>query len=171
MMPTTPPTATPTNLTYYWEDLAVGSTRELGSVQPTKEEILSFATQFDPQPFHVDEDAARASRCGGLCASGWHTCAMAMRLMVDNFLKDSTSLGSPGLESLKWLNPVFPGDTLTLHQTILESRAMNKRADVGLVRTSWDMVNQHGDKVLYMDGYGMFRRRHPALVAVESVER
>ena len=97
---------------YYWEDLTVGSTRELGSVSPTREQILDFAGQFDPQPFHLDEAAAKASVFGGLCASGWHTCAMAMRLMVDNFLNEAASLGSPGLESVKWLRPVFPGDTL-----------------------------------------------------------
>lgn len=146
---------------YYWEDLIPGSTRELGSVSPTAEEIRAFATQFDPQPFHVDEEAAKKSMFGGLCASGWHTCAMAMRLMVDNFLRESASLGSPGLESLKWLKPVYPGDVLSLKSTILESRPMASRPDVGLVRTAWDMLNQHGEKVLHMEGYGMFRRRDP----------
>jgi len=147
---------------YYWEDLAPGSTRQLGSVSPTKEQILSFAGQFDPQPFHLDEAAAQASVFGSLCASGWHTCAMAMRLMVDNFLSEAASLGSPGLESLKWLKPVFPDDTLSLSHTILESRPMASRPDVGLVRTVWEMQNQHGDKVLHMEGWGMFRRRTPA---------
>ena len=147
---------------YYWEDMEVGSIRELGQVSPTAEEIRAFAVQFDPQPFHVDEAAAKQSIFGGLCASGWHTCAMAMRLMVDNFLRDSASLGSPGLESLKWLKPVFPGDTLSLTSKVLESRPMASRPDVGLVRTAWDMANQNGDKVLHMEGYGMFRRRHPA---------
>ncbi len=151
--------------TYYWEDLAVGSTRELGSVRPTREQILDFAGQFDPQPFHLDEAAAKASVFGGLCASGWHTCAMAMRLMVDNFLNEAASLGSPGLESVKWLRPVFPGDTLKLRHTILESRPMNSRPDVGLVRTLWEMHNQHGDKVLHMEGWAMFRRRTPAAAA------
>ena len=86
---------------------------------------------------------------------------MAMRLMVTNFLHDTSSLGSPGLESLKWLKPVFPGDTLTLKHTITEKRVMGKRPDVGLVRTVWEMVNQHGDPVLRMEGYGMFRLRNP----------
>ncbi len=162
MIPATHNEAAPSAIKYYWEDMVVGSRRDLGSVQTTKEEILSFARQFDPQPFHLDEDAARESVFGSLCASGWHTCAMTMRLMVDNFLNDSSSLGSPGLESLKWLKPVFPGDTLTLHLTVLESRPMGKRPDVGLVRSAWELVNQHGAKVLYMDGYGMFRRRHRA---------
>lgn len=146
---------------YYWEDLLPGSSRDLGSVTPTREEILDFAGRFDPQPFHLDEAAAQASVFGRLCASGWHTCAMAMRLMVDNFLREAASLGSPGLESLKWLKPVYPGDTLTLRHTVLDSRTMASRPDVGLVRTIWEMHNQDGVKVLHMEGWGMFRRREP----------
>jgi acyl dehydratase len=147
---------------HYWEDLEVGSTRELGSVSPTREQILDFARQFDPQPFHLDDAAAEASVFGKLCASGWHTCAMAMRLMVDNFLSDAAALGSPGLESLKWTKPVFPGDMLTLRHRVVDRRAMNSRPDVGLVRTVWEMHNQHGEQVLHMEGWGMFRRRTPA---------
>lgn len=149
-------------LKYYWEDMAVGSVHELGSVTPTREQILSFAGQFDPQPFHLDDAAAQASVFGSLCASGWHTCAMAMRLMADNFLCEAASLGSPGLESLKWLKPVYPGDTLRLRHTVLDSRPMGSRPDVGLVRTLWEMHNQRDEKVLHMEGWGMFRRRTPA---------
>jgi len=152
--------STPT-IRYYWEDLQVGSQRDLGSITPTREEILAFAGQFDPQPFHLDDEAAKASVFGALGASGWHTCAMAMRLMVTNFLHEAASLGSPGLESVKWLKPVYPGDTLNLRHSVLESRPMSKRPDVGLVRTQWAMFNQHGEQVLHMEGYGMFRRRHP----------
>jgi acyl dehydratase len=147
---------------YYWEDLAPGSTRQLGSVSPTKEQILAFAGQFDPQPFHLDEAAAQASVFGSLCASGWHTCAMAMRLMVTNFLCETSCLGSPGLEGIKWLKPVYPGDTLRLQSTMLETKPMGKRPDVGMTRNLWEMFNQHGDKVLHMEGWGMFRRRTPA---------
>jgi acyl dehydratase len=143
----------------WWEDLEVGQTRDLGSVSPTREEIIAFASQFDPQPFHLSEEGGKASVFGALSASGWHTCAMAMRLMVTNFLHESSSLGSPGLESLKWTKPVYPGDVLRLQHTITEKRAMSKRPDVGLVRTVWEMFNQNGDKVLHMDGYGMVRRR------------
>jgi acyl dehydratase len=146
----------------YWEDLQRGSVRELGTTSPTAEEIKQFAGQFDPQPFHLDEEAGRQSLFGGLCASGWHTCAMAMRLTVDGMLRHSSSLGSPGLESLKWLKPVYPGDVLSLRHTILDSRALRKRPDTGMVRSRWEMFNQHGDKVLEMEGYGFFRRRHPA---------
>jgi acyl dehydratase len=147
---------------YYWEDLAPGSVRELGSVTPSAEEIKEFAEQFDPQPFHLDELAGRRSIFGNLCASGWHTCSLAMRLTVENFLNESSSMGSPGLESLRWLKPVYPGDTLTLRHTILESRGMRTRPDIGLVRSAWEMFNQNEEKVLHMEGYGMFRRRHPA---------
>ena len=149
------------SIKYYWEDMPVGSTRDLGTITPTAEEIVAFATQFDPQPFHLDEEAAKQSVFGSLCASGWHSCSMAMRLMVTNFLLESSSQGSPGLENIKWLKPVFPGDTLRLQHTGIESRPMTKRLDVGLVRTVWAMFNQRGEQVLHMEGWGMFRRRTP----------
>ncbi len=149
-------------ITVYWEDLQPGQVLDLGSISPTREDIIGFATQFDPQPFHLDDEAAKASVFGGLCASGWHTCSMAMRLMVTNFLSTASSLGSPGLENVKWMKPVFPGDTLRLQHHILESRPMRSRPDVGLVRTHWDMFNQDGEQVLHMEGWGMFRRRTPA---------
>ena len=145
----------------YWEDLQPGTVLELGTVSPTADEIKTFASQFDPQPFHVDEDAGRESVFGGLCASGWHTCAMAMRLTVDNFLRHSTSMGSPGLEKLSWMKPVFPGDVLTLRHRILESRPLRSKPDIGLVRSVLEMFNQLGEQVLLMEGYGMFRRREP----------
>ena len=150
------------NIQYFWEDLPVGTTLEIGSVTVDRDEVIAFATKYDPQPFHLDDEAAAQSMFGKLAASGWHTCAMAMGLMVRNFLHQSASLGSPGLEQLKWLKPVYPGDTLTLRQRIVESRPMKSRPDVGLTRTLWEMFNQHGEQVLLMDGYGMFRRRAPA---------
>lgn len=147
---------------YYWEDLQPGSVRDLGSVTLSAEEIKEFAEQYDPQPFHLDELAGRRSIFGNLCASGWHTCALAMRLTVTNFLNESASMGSPGLEQLRWLKPVYPGDTLQLRHTVLESRGMRRRPDIGLVRSSWEMSNQNGEKVLHMEGWGMFRRREAA---------
>lgn len=150
------------HITIWWEDLAAGSRRDLGTISPTAEEIIAFASQFDPQPFHLSEEGGKASLFGGLCASGWHTCSMAMRLMVTNFLGQSSSLGSPGMENLKWLKPVYPGDVLQLTQHIVESRPMASRPDVGLIRSQWQMVNQHGQPVMQMEGYGMFRRRTPA---------
>jgi len=147
---------------YYWEDLAPGSVRDLGTVTMDAAEIKDFAGRFDPQPFHLDEEAGKRSIFGGLCASGWHTCALAMRLTVTNFLHESSSMGSPGLENLRWMKPVYPGDTLRLQHVILESRPLRTRPDVGLVRSRWEMFNQHGEQVLQMEGYGMFRRRQPA---------
>lgn len=150
---------------YYWEDLTVGSVRDLGSASLSAQEIKEFASKFDPQPFHLDEEAARHSMFGALCASGWHTCSLAMGMTVRNFLHEAASLGSPGLESLKWLKPVYSGDTLRLQQVILESRPLRSRPDVGMVRSRWEMFNQHGEPVMQMEGYGMFRRRHPAPAA------
>ncbi|QTD45272.1 MaoC family dehydratase [Ottowia testudinis] len=149
------------HIKYFWEDLPVGKTLDIGSITVNRDEVIAFASQYDPQPFHLDDAAAAKSMFGKLSASGWHTCAMAMGLMVRGFLHESSSLGSPGLEKLKWLKPVYPGDTLTLKQTITESRPMASRPDVGLTRTLWEMFNQHGEQVLMMDGYGMFRRRVP----------
>lgn len=164
-------TASPTALKYYWEDLPVGTTIELGSLTVDRAEVIDFASKYDPQPFHLDDEAAARSMFGRLAASGWHTCAMVMGLMARNFLQESSSLGSPGLEKLKWLKPVYPDDTITLRQRIIESRPMNSRPDVGLVRTLWEAFNQDGEQVLMMDGYGMFRRRTPdAAVAAPTPE-
>jgi acyl dehydratase len=153
---------------YFWEDLPVGHVMELGSISTTEEEVKAFARQFDPQPFHLDEAAAAQSLFGRLCASGWHTCGLCMRVTVDNFLRYSSSLGSPGLEKLQWLKPVYPGDVLRVRHTITESRAMASKPTVGIVCGVWEMFNQHGDKVLHMEGYGMFRRRHAATTHTDS---
>jgi len=151
-----------------WEDLQAGQVRDLGSVTPTREAIIAFATQFDPQPFHLDEEAARASVFGALCASGWHTCSMAMRLMVDHFLVDSSSMGSPGLENIQWHKPVLPGDTLHLQVRITDTRPMRSRPHVGMVRMVWEMSRQGDEKVLTMKGWAMFGRRNPATPEVPA---
>jgi len=144
---------------YYWEDFPVGHRLQHGGMPVSREAVLEFARQFDPQPFHVDEEAARASLFGGLCASGWHTCALAMRMMCDAYLLESASLGSPGIDQLRWLKPVFPGDVLRLHMDVLEARPMASKPQVGLVKSRWEVSNQHGEPVLTMEGWGMFRRR------------
>lgn len=133
----------------------------------TREAVLAFAGQFDPQPFHLDEAAAEASLFGRLAASGWHTCAMAMRMMCDEYLLDAASLGSPGLENLRWLKPVHPGDTLHMRMDVLEARPMNSKPTVGLVKSRWEVRNQHDEPVLTMEGWGMFRRR-PGLDAATA---
>jgi acyl dehydratase len=145
----------------YWEDLVPGVVHELGTLSVTPEEIKEFAGKYDPQPFHLDEEAARKSHFGTLVASGWHTAALCMRLSVDSMLSHSSSQGSPGLEGLKWIRPVYPGQPYSLRHTILESRPMRSRPDIGLVRSRWELFDQGGEKVFEMEGYGMFGRRHP----------
>lgn len=147
---------------YYWEDFPVGFVRDFGAMPVEREAVVAFARQFDPQPFHVDEEAAEASLFGGLCASGWHTAAMAMRMMCDAYLLDSASLGSPGIDNLRWLKPVFPGDTLSVRYEVLEARPMGSRPHVGLVRSRWTVLNQSAEPVMTMEGWGMFRRREAA---------
>ena len=155
------PAPPPRSPSRFWEDFPVGKVREFGHMPVTREAVLAFARQFDPQPFHVDDEAAKSSLFGRLAASGWHTCAMAMRMMCDAYLLDAASLGSPGLEKLKWHKPVFPGDTLHMRMTVLEARPLASRPGVGLVRSHWEVSNQDGELVQSMEGYGMFRRRPP----------
>lgn len=143
----------------YWEDFKVGETSEMGGHCFTQKEIIDFGRQFDPQPFHTDPEAARASFYGTLIASGWHTCAVAMRLMVDSYVNRTHSMGSPGVDNIRWLAPVKAGDTLTYRRTALEARASRSRPDAGLVRNRWEAVNQDGVLVLTMEGWGMFGRR------------
>jgi acyl dehydratase len=145
---------------YYWEDFPVGMVREFGGLTLTKEEILRFGKQYDPQPFHVDEEAAKQTVFGGLIASGWQTCAAAMRMMCDEYLLDSASAGSPGVEQIRWTAPVCPGDKLRLRLTVLEARVLQSKPHIGLVRNKWEMFNQKNEQVMQMEAYGMFLRRN-----------
>lgn len=147
---------------YYWEDFTPGTVWRFGAMPVTREAVLAFARDFDPQPFHLDDDAAASSMFGRLAASGWHTCAMAMRMMVDGYLSRSASLGSPGVDEVRWLKPVYPGDTLSTCFTVLDTRPLASRPTVGLVRSRWDVTNQHGETVLSMRGSGFFGRRPAA---------
>jgi acyl dehydratase len=132
---------------------------ELGTHAVSQEEIVAFARQWDPQPFHVDPEAARESVFGGLIASGWHTGAMWMRLYVDSLLDAETSQGSPGIEELRWLAPVRPGDVLSGRLTVLDATPSQRRRDRGTVRIRGEMVNQDGVTVLSMVSRGLFARR------------
>jgi acyl dehydratase len=143
----------------WWEDFKVGERSEMGRHTFGEEEIVAFARQFDPQPFHLDAKAAAGTPFGGLIASGWHTCAVGMRLMVDQYIGRTVSLGSPGIEDIRWLRPVRAGDTLTYSRTVTESRASTTRAGVGLVKHRWEAVNQSGETVLTMEGWGMYGRK------------
>jgi acyl dehydratase len=146
----------------WWEDFKVGERSEMGRHTFGEEEIIAFARQFDPQPFHLDPQAAAGTPFGGLIASGWHTCAVGMRLMVDQYIGRTVSLGSPGIEDIRWLRPVRAGDTLTYSRTVTESRASATRAGVGLVKHRWEAVNQAGETVLTMEGWGLYGRRPAA---------
>ena len=147
---------------HHWEDCPVGSVLEFGGVTVTKEEILRFARQFDPQPFHVDEEAARRSPFGGLIASGWHTASIAMRMWCDAFLLQSASAGSPGVDKLQWKKPVRPGDTLRMRVTVVEARPLASKPDLGLVRSRWEVLNQADELVMHMEGLGLLLRRNAA---------
>ena len=159
---TTAAPAEPRRIRWHWEDFTVGTVREFGAMPVTREAILAFAGQFDPQPFHLDDAAAEASLFGKLSASGWHTCAMTMRMMCDEYLLESSSLGSPGIDSLRWTRPVHAGDVLGVRLTTLETRPMASRPKVGLILSKWEVLNQHREVVLTMQGWGMFGRREPA---------
>jgi acyl dehydratase len=144
----------------WWEDFKVGDTMEMGRHTFTEDDILAFGRQFDPQPFHTDALAADKTVFGGLIASGWHTCAVGMRLMVESYLGKTASLGSPGIDSIRWLKPVRPGDTLVYSRTVIESRASASRKGVGLVKHRWEAVNQAGERVFTMEGWGLFGRKN-----------
>jgi acyl dehydratase len=143
----------------YWEDFEAGEVTELGPTEVTREEILDFARRYDPQPFHVDEAAADAGPFGGLAASGWHTAAMFMRLFVDGILNGSASMGSPGVEELRWTAPVRPGDSLSARVRVVETYPSERRPDRGTVITESAVLNQEGAVVMTMRARGFFRRR------------
>jgi acyl dehydratase len=143
----------------YFEDFAAGQTFELGSHEFSADDMIRFAREYDPQPMHVDPERARQSIYGGLIASGWHTGGAYMRLLVDNLLGQTESLGSPGLENLRWLKPVRPGDVLSARFTVLESRLSESRPDRGIVRSRGEMINQRGEVVMSIEAVNFFARR------------
>jgi acyl dehydratase len=136
--------------------------RELGPYVVTREEIMEFARRYDPQPFHLDEEAGRAMHFGGLVASGWHTAAIAHRLLIEGALKETASLGSPGLDELRWLKPVRPGDALTLRIEVLELMPSRSKPDRGSIRWRFELRNQHGETVMSHRPLAMFARRPAA---------
>ncbi len=144
----------------FFEDFEVGASYEFGEYHVTTEEIIEFASKYDPQPFHLSEEAGKAMHFGGLCASGWHTCAIAMRLTVDNMPEgQSGSLGSPGIDELRWKKPVFPGDTLRIKNTILDKRESRSRPDMGSVFMQNEMFNQNDELVMSFKPIVMFQKR------------
>ena len=144
---------------WYFEDFYPGQEIDLGRRTVTEDEIIAFARQFDPQPFHVDREAAAASIYGGVIASGWHTCSMMMRMVVDSIMCSTSSLGSPGLDNVRWLAPVRPGDTLHVRYLTKQVKESRSKPDRGVVWSKWIATNQHGEQVCIIEGMGMFGRR------------
>ena len=147
----------------YFEDFERGRAFELGSHTITEEEIVAFARAWDPQPFHVDPEAARTSPFGGLIASGWHTGSLWMRLYVDSILASAAAMGSPGIEELRWLAPVRPGDTLSGRLTVLDATPSEDHPSRGTIRCRCEMIDQEGVTVMSMVARGHFARRNPGL--------
>ena len=143
----------------YFEDFKPGVFGEFGPRLITREEIVAFAAEFDPQPMHLDEDAARETLLHGLAASGWHTCGVMMRMLCDGFLLDSSSMGANAVDEVRWMKPVRPGDTLTLRFTVLETRASRSRPDIGFVTVLIEMINQTGTAVMTLKNALMFGTR------------
>jgi acyl dehydratase len=143
----------------YFEDFSPGEVVEYGDRSVTAEEIVEFAREFDPQPFHLDEAAARETVAGGLCASGWHSAALMMRINCDEFFLRSTAQGSPGIESIDWLRPVRPGDRLSVRRTTLSARTSRSRPDLGVVEARFELLNQNREVVMRQKGSVFFRRR------------
>jgi len=144
---------------YYWEDFTPGWTYDSTARSLSAEDIVRFAREYDPQVYHTDAEAAKATPFGGLIASGWQTCGVMMRLMCDGYLLESACVGSPGLEEVRWLKPVRPGDALRLRSTVLEQTPSQKRADRGTVKFAWEALNQAGEVVCSIVGRQHFRRR------------
>ena len=142
-----------------FEDFVEGGSIDLGSKTVTADEIVEFASEFDPQPMHLDEQAGKAGILGGLSASGWHSCAMFMRMLCDNLVLDSTSQGSPGIDYVKWKKPVLAGDTLMAKSTVLSKRISAKRPNLGFVTMRAEMTNRRGEQVFELQNTGMFLLR------------
>lgn len=147
------------------EDFQPGQTFDLGSIEVTHDQVVDFAKQFDPQPFHIDIDAGGQSIFGGLIASGWHTCSLMMRLVVDNLFSRTATLGSPGVNQIRWMLPVRPGDTLTASTRVLAVTSSVSKPDRGTVEFHYEVRNQSDQQVLAMQGISMFRRREGQAVA------
>jgi len=145
--------------TIFWENFEPGAVALYGPRLVTREEIIAFAAEFDPQPMHLDEAAARASLLGGLGASGWHSCCLLMRMIVDGFLFDSTSMGGPGVDEVRWLRPLRPDTNVRIRATVLETRASGSRPQMGLVKFLFEMLDDADVALTTMTATLMFGRR------------
>ena len=143
----------------HFEDFTPGRRFQHGPRRVERDEMVAFAAEFDPQPMHLDEAAARSTMLGGLAASGWYACCVLMRMCTDAFVLNSTSMGAPGVDEVRWMKPIRPGDELTLNATVLEARASRNRPDMGLVRFQFELSNQAGVTVLALTTSLMMGRR------------
>ncbi|HEX7658202.1 MAG TPA: MaoC family dehydratase [Pseudonocardiaceae bacterium] len=143
----------------YFEDYAPGSVFDGGTLTLSADEIIDFARKYDPQAFHIDPVAAENGPFGGLVASGWHTVSATMRVLVENYLSGASSLGSPGVDDIRWLRPVRPGDVLRVRATVLDSKVSNSKPDRGVVRTKVEALNEADEPVFHMTVLGLVRRR------------
>ena len=146
----------------YFEDYVPGAVFEYGTITVNQAEVIAFAQRFDPQPFHVDPAAAARGPFGGLIASGWHTASLVMRLVVDHYLSSVASLGSPGVDELRWTRPVRPGDSLRVRVSVLEARRSRSKPDRGIVRSHIEVLNQAGDVVMSLKALNLLRCREMA---------
>jgi len=147
----------------YYEDLVVGRVSRFGQYEVTREEVIDFASKYDPQPFHLDDDAAAATHFGRLSASGWHTAAMVMAMTVANLTANKQAgLGSPGIDELRWIKPVYPGDTLRCENTLLEKRRSKTRPEMGILKGETHVYNQHDELVMTFKALGLVSTRDPA---------
>ncbi len=142
----------------YFEDFKPGAVTEYGPRLVTREEIVAFAAEFDPQPMHLDEEAGRATMLGGLGASGWHVCCLMMRMAADGFALDSSSMGAPGVDEVNWLKPMRPGARVTLRVSVLESRVSNSKPDRGFVKMLWEMRDESGATLANLTASMIFAR-------------
>ena len=149
----------------YWEDMEIGKPYVFGSYLVTKEEIFEYARAYDPQPHHVDEEAAKLSLTKGLCASGWHSCAMFMRIYYDGMLKNSSSLGAPGVDEGKWLKPVRPGHILSMRSVCVEKRPLRSRPGVGICKMKHELLNQDGELLMTLEVPQLMALRDPQSAA------
>lgn len=146
----------------HYEDIEVGRRAAFGRYEVTREEVTEFARKYDPQPFHLDDAAAATTHFGRLSASGWHTCAMTMAMLVENMKSRSQAgLGSPGVDQLRWLKPVYPGDTLRVETEVIEKRRSASRREMGIFKSKVRVLNQHDEPVLEMISNGLIRVRDP----------
>jgi acyl dehydratase len=152
----------PERIIRYFEDYRPGAVVDCGSFTLSEAEIIAFATQYDPQPFHVDRAAASSGPFGGLIASGWHSTAMMMRHLVECFLTPESSLGSPGLDDLRWIRPVRPGDTLRVLVTVVETRRSASKPDRGIVKSRIELVSPEGEVALRVTANNLVLLRDPA---------